>query len=401
MRANFETLVRRIADESDYRDRGLRISSDTAKAYRALLAQYTELTRSCFAALDTQGKTSVLNRRNFIEDAPRTIYMIRALQRAILARTKGGANDVQVVEAGTGAGLLMAAALALNPRTYAIGYDFTSSCITVTQDLIHHLGYQARSHLEERDLIKDPPQISPDVLIAEHIDPGLRCEQAVAIPRVFAIDPNFAIPYAVTPGVYWARNNSTDRGETIALAARGTSDGFYVSNAIELTPSSIHPIAVCCDVEWSSPMLGNHSLLQRSTNTLRDQGWENHLLQAQWLRADRNKNSYLGICNYTKAPQTITYSVAYPIGNFWHKKPTIPRVRIVGSGVVPITLLLEQVHDEIAPDWKRKLAHTVQAFMSYQPLARLHKASSYCAAPECKQDRPKFRLPSHIGPTEL
>lgn len=339
MKSQFEQLVRQVADESRACDAGLVISSETMEAYRKLLALYDSIVDPALKALLAKDRLPTQYCIAFIEDSVRTILMIRAINRAILARRKGGVRDLVLIEAGMGSGLLLGAALALDAEMNCVGYDKMRGNYEVTQRLIRELAYSTRAQLHCLDLFKRPSFLQPHVLIAEHINQGLTAEHATKIPRLFDIDPDYVVPYAVIPGVYWSGLNRTDRGEKIVLADRSASNHFSVKSSLRLPPRVVEPIAVCCDVEWGSSRLGQTSLLQPSSNRLKENGWENHLIQAVFLPADSlNGDEILAVENQSIRAKTASYQVHYPIGALANKEPIRPVLQVSGADVVSTTV---------------------------------------------------------------
>lgn len=332
MRAEFEVLVKEIADESCERDAGMNISSGTMLAYNRLLDSYDRTVDPVLKAMKPKDRADAQYCMNFIYDSRRTILMIRAINRAILARRKSVGGELKVIEAGMGSGLLLAATLALDAGTQCDGYDRVYGNQLVTAALIEALKYETRVTLHQANLMQLSEQPKPHILIAEHINQGLTAEHATKIPRVFDIDPDYVIPYAVIPGVYWNGIKRTDRGAKIVLADRNDSDQFYVAGTLKLPPLSMQPVATCCDVEWGAPKFGYASLLQPSSNRLKGGGWDDHLLHALWLPAKvLGGDDVLCIRNNSLLPQTVSYQVAYAIGTLAEKKPKPPSVTASGK----------------------------------------------------------------------
>lgn len=339
MRAEFEQAVRQIADEDLARDRGLTISTDTRAAYQRLLALYYQSVGPVLDVLTLNEQSVARYCISFIEDATRTILMIRAINRAIIARRRFGITNLHLVEAGVGSGLLLSAALALDVELKVDGYEWMSANQRVALALLADLRYSTRARLHQIDLLRNPPVVKPHILVAEHINQGLTGEHATKIPRLFDIDPQYVVPYAVVPGVYWNGAQRTDRGDRVILADRFSPDQFVVTGHLNLPPLSFQPVAVCCDVEWGAPNLGTASLLQRSSNCLKQPGWENHLIQAQWLYTDRaNRDDIVALKNHSAQPQTVAYKVSYPIGALVQQPPVLPRV-IVHDPNVQVTTM--------------------------------------------------------------
>jgi hypothetical protein len=334
MRTEFEQVVRQIVDESLDRDSGLNISPETMQAYQKLLAIYDNAIDPALKALSSKDRFATQYCMSFITDCMRTIVMLRASNRAILARRRSGAKDVHVIEAGMGSGLLLAAVMALDANVTCTGYDKMPGNHAVTARLLAELRYSERAKLHRLDLLELTYRPKADVLIAEHINQGLTAEHATKIPRLFDVDPHYVIPYAVTPSVYWNGIRRTDRGNQIVLADRSATEYFVVKGTLKLPPLAVQPIATSCDIEWGSPQLGSSSLLQRSSNCLKGSGWENHLIQALWLpQHSLNGDSICAIQNTSAIPQVASYDIAYPIGTFADKHPTLPIVKANGHGV--------------------------------------------------------------------
>lgn len=334
MRTEFEQLVRQITDESLDRDSGLTISPETMHAYHKLLALYDQAIDPALKALCSKDRFATQYCISFITDCMRTILMLRAINRAIIARRLSGAKDVHVIEAGMGSGLLLAATLALDPGVTCTGYDKMLGNYAVTTKLLTALKYSTRAQLHRLNLLHLACYPKADVLIAEHINQGLTAEYATRIPRLFDIDPKYVIPYAVTPGVYWNGIKRTDRGRRVVLADRLASEYFKVKGTLKLPPLAVQPVATCCDIEWGSPQLGRSSLLQLSSNNIKSDGWENHLVQALWLpQHSLNGDSICAIQNTSTNPQIASYDISYPIGTFADKNPVLPTVKVSGYGV--------------------------------------------------------------------
>ncbi len=334
MRSEFEQLVRQITDETLARDSGLHISSETMVAYHQLLALYDRTIDPALKALSTKDRFATQYCISFITDCMRTILMLRACNRAILARRKSGAKNIHVVEAGMGSGLLLAAVMAMDEGVTCTGYDKMSGNHAVTAKLLNELRYAERARLYRIDLLKLNHRPKTDVLIAEHINQGLTAEHATRIPRLFDIEPDYVIPYAVTPSVYWNGIKRTDRGNQVVLADRFASNSFEVKGTLKLPPLAVQPVATSCDIEWGSPKLGGASLLQLSSNCLKKSGWENHLVQALWLpQQSLNGDSICAIQNTSTKPQIASYAIAYPIGTFADRDPILPTVKVSGRGV--------------------------------------------------------------------
>lgn len=332
MRAEFEVLVKEIADESCERDAGMNISSGTMLAYNRLLDSYDLAVGRVLKAMKPKDRADAQYCMNFIYDTRRTILMIRAINRAILARRKSVGGELKVIEAGMGSGLLLAATLALDAGTQCDGYDRVYGNQLVTAALIEALKYDTRATLHRTDLLRLSEKPKPHVLIAEHINQGLTGEHATRIPRMFDIDPDYVIPYAVIPGVYWNSMKRTDKGAKIILADQKDTDQFQVSGRLKLPPLGLQPVATCCDIEWGSPRLGSTSLLQPSSNRLKGNGWDDHLIHALWLPAKvLGGDDILCIRNGSILPQSVAYQVTYPIGTFAEKKPVPPSVTVSGN----------------------------------------------------------------------
>ncbi len=352
MRTEFEQAVRQIADEHLDRDCGLTISPETRVIYQKLLALYYQSVEPMLEALEPKEQSVARYCISFIEDATRTILMIRAINRAIITRRRSGITNLHLVEAGVGSGLLLSAALALDPELHADGYELMSANYRVASALLADLRYSARARLHQIDLLRYPPAVKPHVLVAEHINQGLTGEHATKIPRLFDIDPQYVIPYAVIPGVYWNGAQRTDRGARVVLADRLDTGQFLVKGHLKLPPLSFQPVAVCCDVEWGAPDLGASSLLQKSSNCLKRSGWENHLIQALWLQADKvNGDDIVALKNLSAQAQTVSYEVSYPIGAHALQPPVRPRI-LVNDGDVKVTTMFRgraQLTDSLEP----------------------------------------------------
>lgn len=332
MPQEFELLVKRIADETLVGDHGLAISSETERAYDRLLTIYHHTVDPVLKAMTSKDRYAAQYCIAFIEDCRRTILMMRALNRAILARRRGVHGDLHVVEAGMGSGLLLAASLALDPGVQCDGYDKVQGNQLVTSALLKKIRYETRVNLHHADLLQLGHRPKPHVLVAEHINQGLTGEHATKIPRGFEIDPQYVIPYAVIPGVYWNGINRIDKGEKIVLADTSATDQFVVKGELRLPPLAVQPVAVCCDVEWGASTLGSSSLLQSSQCRFMGADWYDHLLQAKWLPEESlTDENILAIKNTSFRAQTAQYQVQYPIGVFASKTAFRPKVRVSGN----------------------------------------------------------------------
>lgn len=331
MRVNFEQLIAQVADESHSQDQGVHISPQTREAYQKLLALYYAIVTPVLNTFPANDRAVSRYCMHFIDDATRTILMIRAINRAILARRKNNVHDLVVVEAGVGAGLLIGAALALDPQLSVIGYEHMPSNYFITRVLIDQLRYSDRTKIQRLNMLKTPPDVKPDVLIAEHIDPGLVAEHATQIPRLFAIDPHYVVPYAVTPCVYWNNQHTVHAGEPIILADKHGSEQFLVKGTIQLPPFGTEMVAVCCDIAWGSPHLPGSALTQKCTGpqSSTNDWWENHLLRARWLpKKELYKGDIISLHNRTPWSVQTHYTVSYPIGVFALPEPTCPQVTV-------------------------------------------------------------------------
>lgn len=362
MRREFEKLVKEIADETVDRDAGMNISSETMLAYEKLLTLYDRTVDPVLKAMSSKDRSVAQYCIAFIEDSRRTILMIRALNRAIVSRRKSIDGEIHVIEAGMGSGLILGAALALDSGVRCDGYDRMNGNQQVTEELIRKLRYETRVKLHRADLLRLEHRPKPHVLVAEHINQGLTGEHATRIPRMFDIDPNYVIPYAVIPGVYWNGIKRTDRGSKVVLADRTASDQFFVNGRLKLPPLSMQPIAVSCDIEWGSPKLAAASLLQQSSNRLKGNGWDDHLIHALWLPAKvLGGDDVVCIRNKSVLPQLAEYQVSYPIGAFAEKPPIAPTISVKGTDIEVATMFrgraqATEVLDPVRSLWWRTFA---------------------------------------------
>lgn len=352
MNERFRDLARFVADESRAGDSGCRISRETTAAYQEMLQIYDGIMDDEFAN-DPNFERRMASVRGFIGDIPRTVLMIRAMARATRAHGEN-CDPIHVVEAGCGSGLLCGVAVVLDEKVRAIGIDAVGLKVEATRALLKRLDVEeGRWQVRDANILREPNEGRVDVLVAEHISRGLQTESATAIPRAFDVDPNFVVPYAVTPVVMWGGRtthvpNDGHKivfpsgqmgvfGKEIVLADRTDSNMFFVEGSAVLRLGRT-PILVASDIRWASPLFEGKPLYQSSREDASfeiDGVTHNHLMGAALLRAGfcmdaerikRNsygeKMEYWGIDNPTSRNQVTRFGVSYPIGfdGYQHNK---------------------------------------------------------------------------------
>lgn len=343
MNERFRDLARFVADESRDGNQGCQISRDAALAYQEMLAIYDGIMAEEFISHDSFERR-MDGVRNFIGDIPRTVLMIRAMARAI--RAKGEGAEVNFVEAGSGSGLLCGVAAALDDKVHVSGIDAVELKVEATRALLKRLEVdEKRWEVRRADILKEPHEGRVDVLVAEHISRGLKTEHATKIPRAFDVDPNFVVPYAVTPVVMWGDRISYDPerksrvgfplssvcdfGKEIVLANHGDSEVFLVEGTTVLRPG-LTPVLVGSDIRWASPLLPGKSLYQSNKREVSfdvDGVTHNHLIGPALLSAGfcmdmerikgnpyKERVKFWGIDNLAWRCQPTRFAVSYPIG---------------------------------------------------------------------------------------
>ncbi|MEK7145920.1 MAG: 50S ribosomal protein L11 methyltransferase, partial [Patescibacteria group bacterium] len=297
MRELFEEAVRFVAKEDADSGVGTEITPAAEAAYLEMLKIYEGLTQEVIDDVveETRDRVSISEVIGYIQDLPRTVAMMRGVNRAVnfqLDREKK--NRVHVMDAGCGSGFLVAAAAALDDRVEATGIDCDSRRVAVSRGFSKRLGM--KNHISERNLLLDSHDLSADVLIAEHLTRGLQTEMATQIPRAVEVNPNFVVPFAAQPvlysqvsllGIDQENGYTYELGEDLALyraekeivLGQKGGDTLCQTTGILLCPPGLTPIAVGSDILWASRALGGAELRHKNGRDFPKQGtWEHHLM---------------------------------------------------------------------------------------------------------------------------
>lgn len=337
-RSRFEDLALFVANENRPHDQGLEIHPGTEAAYLEMLVNiYDPLTHDCYEG-DKRGRLNSV--RNFVTDIPRTVYMMRAMFRAIQVLEQEKTGPIVVSEAGCGSGFLAAAALALSPRTVVKGFDQEQERVEVSKHFAEALGYGNRTVFEQCDLTHSGKPLQTDVLIAEHLTRGLQMEKAAQIPRRFEVNPDFVIPYSARPATMWGiklniwegfdgeqptvlferprHGVEVDYGKEVVLGDPSHPDYFEV-RGVRAIPLGFTPVLVANDIGWASPRFKGASLYQSietyRPNPTKITAWDNHLMGPALLEAVRKRSEvYYGFIRLDGEDEPADYEIRYPFG---------------------------------------------------------------------------------------
>jgi|GEM_PF-4932064 hypothetical protein len=373
-RERFQKLARFVASEDREGDQGIQISHVTREAYTKMLGIYDGIVQPEFGD-EFEEPNKLGSVRLFIEDTTRTILMMRAMMRGI--KVRGGVDKIHMIEGGSGTGFLASVGALLDDRVSVHAFDYNEFKVAATKAFASGLGLGDRVVTAQRDLIRDPYLGKVDLLIAEQICRGLLKEHGSRLPRAFqSVDPQFVIPYAVTPVLFSGmdleiakeddqdvfsgtihsfslRDPKIHKGQEIVLADSADPADFDVLARMILRPG-FTPILVGNDVLWASPHLGEPLLHQTSEQFLRNlfdklrsspqaEDWENHLLgptlldsgmpsMADFLDPEFGDSPffYTGFKNSASSDIEILYRVNYPFGLAGSFNHSDPGVQLIG-----------------------------------------------------------------------
>lgn len=345
----FRYLINEIAREDTPGDSGTAISNATLAKYREVLEIYDGAMDKHYAA-DEIDEDKIKGVRDYISDEPRTIIMIRGIARAIRHKLQNGVAKIELVEAGSGTGLLAAASAAIDPRVEVKAFDFMKARIEASRAFATDMGLARRMGFEQRDLIRQPYEGRTDVLVAEHLTVGLQTEFAAQIPRTFKVDPRFVIPYAVTPALLTGVDFETmpngersyifnkngfkaHKGEEVVLGNPSHTDKFDVSCNMLLS-KGMHPIMVGNDIKWISPTLGEdmtqdlEGFIKNIESEVSKSSYANHLMGAHPLETSSNHKHIVGLYNSSDFARTCGLRVVYSFGHACVYKGPEPEISV-------------------------------------------------------------------------
>jgi hypothetical protein len=337
-----DQLVHFIAHERPG-DEGLQISPEVRAAYATLFDRYRAAIEPVRERCDHDG--SVTEVVGFVEDVSRTVFMIRAMARAIYERANQSAGPIHVVEGGSGSGLLAGVASLIHPRVKVLSVDSELERVEVGRVFAGSLPTRDAMTCRAQDLIENPDVGEVDVLIAEHIDCGLQSEWATGVPRIVGVDPDFCIPHSVVPvafsdprlrlyvvpggdplHAFYGFDDSLQvlKGREIVLADSQSDDDVVFEGSLSYPPG-LSPFLVGNDIRWGSPRFGRASLYQQSQDYCagrRDpNAWENHLMGFFLLdagfpaAAQRHlSKAYMAVNNSSGDRQDMSFSLRYLCG---------------------------------------------------------------------------------------
>lgn len=325
MRSRFERLAKFIG-EGD----GLEISPEDVSAYNEMLGIYDETVLPSFKK-EIKKPHLLGGVRNYIADVPRTIYMIRAILRAVRIQEENR-EKVKIIEAGCGSGFLASVSAALSEKARVIAFDCMEEKIKASRHFAASLGYDGKKvWVLPRDLLsKEPIPVDPDILIAEHLTRGLLMEHAARISRNFNIDPNFVIPYSVHPfattanfaqdyegeevNVLLGQKPNRVYGKEVVLGNKAQKDEFHVEGLLAIQKGKSH-IMVGNNISWTSPHLSGDPLKQDwQASTQATDTWWNHLLGPVSLESECFDNMLYGLNNESGRIQLAEIQISYPFG---------------------------------------------------------------------------------------
>ncbi len=337
-----DQLVHFIAHERPG-DEGLQISSEVREAYGVLLDRYRAAIELVYERCDHDG--GVTEVVGFVEDVSRTVFMIRAMARAIYERARQSDGPIHVVEGGAGSGLLAGVASLIHPRVKVLSVDREAERVQVGRVFAGSLPTRDAMTCRVQDLIQNSDVGKVDVLIAEHIDCGLQSEWAPGIPRMIGVDPDFCVPYSAVPVAFsgprlrlyslpgeaslyafYGFDDSVQavKGREIVLADSSSDDDVVIEGRLSYPPG-LRPFLVGNDIQWGSPLFEGASLYQECQDySNRRRGpneWENHLMGLFLLDAGfsaaaqrRLDKAYMAVTNFSGGRQDMSFSLRYLCG---------------------------------------------------------------------------------------
>ncbi len=292
------------------------ISAKTLKLYKEAVAFYFR------QAIDSdvlpEDEDPALSMIRTIEDAPRTIYMLRALYAAILEKKRGGQTQTPVLEAGCGSGFLAVLARLLDTDTRVTAVDIQEPCIEVTRAFAKTLGVSIE--VLRGDIKKMHLDGSRAVIISEHLSSGAQEEHTDLVRFIEGVDPRYVIPFGIQPVVIMSDGDLTVgiEGASIALGDRNASPLFRVARTVTLH-GGLHPLGTAINIRWSGPQpaLQQHwtEFWEGSTSS---NLYHHHLLAPRDLAVSRYINPHLKWaiqvdCEPNKNVP-VTFEVCYRLG---------------------------------------------------------------------------------------